>query len=49
MEPLPIMLINSNNNDKSDEYCVKIKLHEDSTPEKLDPYEFKMDFLITVS
>ena len=44
VEPPQITLINSNNDDKLDKDCVKIKLHGYPTPEKLDIYELKMDF-----
>ena len=42
VEPPPIPLIKSNNGDKSDKYCVKVKLCRDPTSQILDLYEFKM-------
>ena len=42
VEPPPIPLIISKNDDKPDTYCVKIKLCRDRMSEKLDLYEFKM-------
>ena len=42
LEPPPITLINSKNDEKSEKYCVKIKLRRDLTPKNSDPYEFKM-------
>ena len=35
VEPPPIPLVKSKNDEKSDEYCVKIKLHRDPKPQKL--------------
>ena len=44
MDPLPILLIKSNNNAKLEKYCVKNTLRTVLKSEKLDPYEFKMAF-----
>ena len=42
MEPAPIPLITSKNDEKLDNDCVKIELRRDPTSEKLDLYQFKM-------
>ena len=42
LDPPPITLIKSKNNDKPDENPVTIKLRRDTTSEKLYLYEFKM-------
>ena len=42
LEPPPIPLPESNNDDKLDKEFVKIKLRRDTTSENSDPYEFKM-------
>ena len=44
VETPPIPLIKSNNDEKSDKDCVKIKLRRDTTSEKSDLYEFKITF-----
>ena len=49
MDPPPIPLIKSNNDDKSDKDSIKIKLRRDPMSENLDLYELKMAFLITSS
>ena len=40
MEPSPITLIKSKNDDKSDKYFGKIKLHRDPMSENSNLYEF---------
>ena len=42
VEPPPIPLIKSNNDEKLDKHCVKVILHRDLTSEKSDLYEFKI-------
>ena len=42
MEPPPILLIISKNDDKLDKNCVQIKFRMDPTSQKLDLYELKM-------
>ena len=42
MDPPLIPLIKSENYEKSDKYCVKIKLLWDTTSQKLDLHELKM-------
>ena len=42
VDPHPVPLIKINNNDKSDKYFVKIKLHRDPASEKSELYEFKI-------
>ena len=42
MEPPPISLIKSKNNDKSDKYFVKLKLHKYPTSYSSYLYEFKV-------
>ena len=44
VEPPPILLMKSKNDEKLDQYSVKIKLSRDPTSEKLEIYEFKMAF-----
>ena len=44
VEPPPILLMKSKNDEKLDKYSVKIKLSRDPTSEKLEIYEFKMAF-----
>ena len=41
--PPPIFLIKSKNNDKSDKYFVKLKLHKYPTSSSSYLYEFKVD------
>ena len=48
VEPLPITLIKSKNNTKSDKYCVQIKLHREPTSQKLDLYEFELELFDNV-
>ena len=43
METLPIPLIKSNHDNKSDKYFVKLKLRSDMTSSLSELYEFKMD------
>ena len=42
VDPPPIPLSKSKNNDKLDKYFVTLKLHRDPTSENSDLYEFKM-------
>ena len=42
VDPPSIKRIKSNNDEKPDNYCIKIKFHRDPTSQKSDPYEFKM-------
>ena len=42
VEPPPIPLIKSNNDEKMDKDCVKLKLHRDPTSQNFDLYEFKV-------
>ena len=44
MDPPLIPLIKSENYEKSDKYCVKIKLLRDPTSQKSDLHELKMAF-----
>ena len=42
VNPPPTPLTKIKNVEKSDKYCVKIKLRRDLTSKNSDPYEFKM-------
>ena len=42
MDPPPIPLIKNRNDDKSDQYYIKIKVRRDPMSEKLDLYKLKM-------
>ena len=42
VEPQQTNLIESKYNDKLDKYFVKLKLHRDTTPDKLGLYEFRI-------
>ena len=41
MNPPPVTLIKSKNDEISEKYCVEIKLRRDPTSQKLDPYKSK--------
>ena len=49
MDPPPIPLIKIKHDDKSDKYFIKLKLRRYLTSDKLDLYEFKIDFSTMVS
>ena len=49
MNPPPVIITKSNNDDKLYRYYVKIKLRRDPKSQKLDPYEFKIVLFFNVN